>query len=177
MHCMKIIGYILFYGFARYLPESSTPYIGNIFKWIRGICGKMILEKCGSNVNIEHGANLFSTISIGDNSSIGLNAILDGGIQIGNNVMMGQYCAILTTNHCFNRIDIPMNQQGCGEIAPVIIDDDVWIGLHCVILRGVHIGKGAIIGAGSVVTKDVPPYAIAAGNPASVIRYRKDASS
>lgn len=54
----------------------------------------------------------------------------------------------------------------------IIVDDDVWIGGHSVILSGVHIGQGAIIGAGSVVTRDVPPYAIAVGSPAKVVKYR-----
>ncbi len=87
--------------------------------------------------------------------------------------MMGQECAILTTNHRFDRLDIPMNEQGCSEIKPVVIGNDVWIGMHCIILPGVHIGNGAIIGAGSVVTKNVPDFAIVGGNPAKLISFRK----
>lgn len=59
-----------------------------------------------------------------------------------------------------------------GTKGPVIIDDDVWIGTRAMILSGVHVSQGAVVGAGSVVTRDVPPYAIVAGNPARVVRYR-----
>ena len=67
-----------------------------------------------------------------------------------------------------------MMQQGFDTERPVTIDDDVWIGDRVLILAGVHVGKGAIIGAGAVVTKDVPPYAIVGGNPAHIIRMRGD---
>ena len=59
---------------------------------------------------------------------------------------------------------------------PIIIEDDVWIGMNAIILSGVHIGQGAVISAGAVVTKDVEPYSIVGGNPAKLIKYRFDAS-
>lgn len=74
-------------------------------------------------------------------------------------------------NNAFSRTDVPMNQQGFQEEQPVIIDD-VWIGGHVIILPGVHIHRGAIIGAGAVVTKDVPEWAIVGGNPARIIGIR-----
>ena len=67
-----------------------------------------------------------------------------------------------------------MRLQGYKEYPPVRIEDDVWIGARAIILAGITIGKGAIIGAGAVVTKDVSPYAICVGNPARVIKYRND---
>ena len=76
--------------------------------------------------------------------------------------------------HAFDCTGIPMMQQGFDTERPVTIDDDVWIGDRVLILAGVHVGKGAIIGAGAVVTKDVPPYAIVGGNPAHIIRMRGD---
>lgn len=87
--------------------------------------------------------------------------------------MIGPYCFIYTSNHCTKRTDIPMFRQGDSVPRPVIISDDVWIGARVTILPGVHIGKGAIIGAGAVVTKDVPEYAVVGGNPAKIIKYRK----
>jgi maltose O-acetyltransferase len=66
-----------------------------------------------------------------------------------------------------------MNKQGIDVERPIVIDDDVWIGARVIILPGVHIGTGAVIGAGAVVTKDVPAYAVVGGNPARVIKMRK----
>jgi len=69
--------------------------------------------------------------------------------------------------HAFDRTDIPINQQGATEIQPVTIGDDVWIGQRAIIKPGVTVGNHAIIGAGSIVTKDVPEWAIVAGNRAN----------
>ena len=67
-----------------------------------------------------------------------------------------------------------MCQQGYYEEKPIVIGDDVWIGGHVIVLPGVHIGTGAIVGAGAVVTKDVPDYAVVGGNPARIIKSRKE---
>lgn len=86
--------------------------------------------------------------------------------------MMGPEVTILTHTHRIDRTDIPMGQQG-SMVCEVVIGDDVWIGMRSIILPGVRIGSGAVIGAGAVVTKDVPNYAVVGGVPARVIRYRK----
>jgi maltose O-acetyltransferase len=86
--------------------------------------------------------------------------------------MMGPQCWVYTQNHEFNTLDKPMALQGPKAEEPVIICDDVWIGGRVTILPGVTVGRGSIIGAGAVVTKDVPPYSIVGGNPANVIRMR-----
>ena len=86
--------------------------------------------------------------------------------------MMGSDCVIYSRNHAFDRTDIPMMQQGYQPEKPVVIGNDVWIGGHVILLPGVHIGDGAVIGAGAVVAKSIPPYAVAVGNPARVIKYR-----
>lgn len=167
------IGAMLYYGFARHLPVSySGIKVGQ--KRLRAFCGSFMLESCGKEVNIEKNAYFSPKVSLGDYSGIGVNARIHGKCVIGRYVMMGQDCIILTRNHCFDRTDIPMCQQGFQEERPVVIDDDVWIGDRVTILPGVHIGTGCIIGAGSVVTRDIPDYAIVAGNPARVIRNRKD---
>jgi maltose O-acetyltransferase len=97
---------------------------------------------------------------------------MNGPIKIGNDVMMGQDVLIYTTRHNDYRIDIPMNRQGMAKVEPVEIGNDVWIGSRVIILPGVHISDGCIIGAGSVVTKDIPPYSVAVGAPAKVVRKR-----
>ena len=97
-----------------------------------------------------------------------------GPVDIGKNVMMGPDVVVLTTKHIFKDIDTPMIQQGSTGPHAVTIADDVWIGERAVILPGINIGCGAIVGTCAVVTKNVPPYAIVAGNPAIIIRYRKN---
>ena len=79
---------------------------------------------------------------------------------------------IQSTNHLFDSRLTPMRLQGKTEDDPIVIGDDVWIGARAIILPGVHIGRGAIVSAGAVVTDDVPEYAIVAGNPARVIKQR-----
>ena len=86
--------------------------------------------------------------------------------------MMGPDVVILTHTHNIDRTDIPMCDQG-SRVGKVTIGNDVWIGMRSIIMPGVKIGNGAVIGAGAVVTKDVPDYAIVGGVPAKIIKYRK----
>lgn len=162
----------LYYGFAKYLPNSQH----RITKWCRSvrraIC-KPLFDECGSSLNVEKGAD-FGTgagIKIGTGSGIGANAQIRGELTIGDNVLMGPDVVILTTNHRFDRLDIPIGRQGNID-EPVSIGNDVWIGQRAMIMPGVNIGNGCIIAAGAVVTKDVPDYAIVGGVPAKVIKYR-----
>ena len=113
-------------------------------------------------------------ITLGDNVYVGDFCTIsgdDGEVTIGNNVLIAAYTLIQAANHKFDRLDIPIMDQG-HETSYVHIEDDVWIGAGCVICPGVRIGSGAVIGAGAVVTKDVPPLAVAGGVPARVIKYR-----
>lgn len=87
--------------------------------------------------------------------------------------MMGPEVTIMTSSHNTLRTDIPMCKQGYLPKEKVIIKNDVWIGKRVVIMPGVTIGNGVIIGACAVVTKDVPDYAVVAGVPAKIIKYRK----
>ena len=161
------------YLFASKMPESWTNIqIGQ--KKIRAFCGKLILDKCGKNVNIEKNAIFSSSTELGNNSGIGCNSRLSGKVIIGDDVMMGPNVCIFTRNHEFYDCNTPMCMQGFSQQKPVTISDDVWIGANVIILPGVTVGKGAILGAGSVVTKSVPDYAIVGGNPAKVIKCRKD---
>ena len=166
------LGFLIYNCFARHLPASFNRG-GKAAKALRAFCGRLILARCGNNVNIEKNATLNPEIELGDHSGIGINASISGKVVIGDHVMMGPNCTIYTRNHVFDRTDIPMDQQGFYPHKPVVIEDDVWIGGQVIILPGVVIGTGSIVGAGAVVTKDVPPYAIVGGNPAKVIKYRK----
>jgi maltose O-acetyltransferase len=91
--------------------------------------------------------------------------------------MFGPEVLIIAQNHRYSSIETPMRLQGNLPPYPVTIEDDVWIGARVIVLPGVAIHKGAIIGAGAVVTKDVPPYAICVGNPARVVKYRNETAN
>lgn len=169
---MRYIFTALYYLIARHLPASDMPYSLGA-KRIRGFLCRRIFKNAGANINIEHGAYFGSgkDIEIGNNSGLGFNCRVYGPLKIGNDVMMGPDVMIFTQNHETIRLDIPMRLQTAPKI-PVTIGDDVWIGARAIILPGKNIGKGVIIGAGAVVTKDVPDYAIVGGNPAKIIKFR-----
>lgn len=170
---MKSIYKILYRSIGVRMPLSDATFSFGAKKF-RQFLTKKIVVKMGENVNIEKGAEFFDSLEIGDNSGIGVNCMLSGKVTIGNDVMMGPEVFIYTFNHRFDRTDIPMWKQGHEETKPVHIEDDVWIGSRATILPGVRIGKGSIIGANSVVTKDVMPYSIVGGNPAKLIKVRKN---
>lgn len=178
---VMLIVTVLYYGLAKHLPISYHPLSFGITKPFRGMLCRYMFKKCGKNINVERGASfgydgafVGYDIEIGSNSGIGINARLEstGRIVIGENVMMGPDVAILTRNHQHDDITKPMGTQGYTP-DPVIIEDDVWIGMRVIILPGVRIGRSSIIGAGAVVTKDVPAYSIFAGNPARVVKMRE----
>lgn len=167
------LGALLYYTIAKKLPPSySGIKIGQ--KKLRAFCGRLMLRSCGKDVNIEKNALFSKKVSLGDYSGLGVNSKIYGTCTIGDYVMMGEDCTVITRNHRNDRTDIPMMQQGFEEERPVTIGNDVWIGDKVTILAGVEIGDGCIIGAGSVVTKSIPPYSIAAGVPARIIRSRKE---
>ena len=94
--------------------------------------------------------------------------------MLGNYLMMGEDVLVLGSGHIYSNVEIPMGKQGNMPLSHLLIKDDVWIGARAIILPGCKsIGKGSIIGAGAVVTKDVPDYAIVGGNPARIIKMRK----
>lgn len=112
---------------------------------------------------------------VGDRSSFATGCFIgcSGRIEIGADVMLGPGVSIFSENHVFARTDVSIKSQGV-ERGWVTIGDDCWIGSGAVIAAGVEIGRGCVIGAGSVVTRSIPEYSVAAGNPARVIRSRKD---
>ena len=113
-------------------------------------------------------------LTIGNKTDIGSNVIISSvsGIFIGNSVLIGPKCCIGGARYETSVIGIPMMEQGIYSKGSIVIQDDVWIGAGAIILDGAKIGKGCIIGAGSVVIKDIPDYAIVVGVPAKIINYR-----
>lgn len=108
-------------------------------------------------------------VFIGDRTIIGMGNTVIGPLRIGNDVMFAQNIVVSGMNHGYEDINVPPSKQKdiCKQI---IIEDEVWIGANSVVTAGVTIGKHSIIGAGSVVTKDIPSFCIAVGNPAKVIK-------
>lgn len=112
-------------------------------------------------------------IVLGEHCSINPFCVLygHGGLHIGNYVRIATHCVFVPANHVFDDPDIPITRQGLTTKG-IRIDDDVWLGAGCRVLDGVVIGRGAVVAAGSVVTKDVPPMTIVAGVPARMIGRR-----
>lgn len=164
---------VLYYMFARHLPHSSMFYSLGTHKIRYYVCSKMF-KKCGKRVKVECGALIGSGLSveIGDDSGIGKDCIVNNVI-IGRGVMMAEQVVMYSTNHRFDDLSEMMIYQGFTDIRTLVIEDDVWLGARVMIMPSVKkIGKGSIIAAGAVVTKDVPEYAIVGGNPAKIIKYR-----
>lgn len=170
----SVVALCMYYGFAQFLPGSYSIILGRFSRFIRYQLVRRIFLQCGKNVNIERRANFGSGrgVVIGDNSGMGTRCHIPSDTIIGSNVMMAPNCYILPYNHRFDRIDIPMCQQGIVEKKQTIIEDDVWIGMSVTMTPGRHVKKGTIIGACCVLTKDFPEYSIIGGNPSKLIRSR-----
>lgn len=128
----------------------------------------------GDTVRLREGIILQagSEISIGNQTDINPFTTIYGQVSIGNYVMIAAHVMLAGGNHQFEDRTRPIKHQGHTTLG-IVIEDDVWIGANAVVVDGVRIGKGAIVGAGAVVTRDVPSYAIVGGNPAKLIKYRQ----
>jgi acetyltransferase-like isoleucine patch superfamily enzyme len=100
-----------------------------------------------------------------------LNSVI-GKLDIGRNVQIAAHCGFFPYRHRIDDVDVPIQEQGFASKGGIVIDDDVWIGTGVKVMDGVHIGRGSVVGAGAVVTRDVPSYSVAVGNPARVVRRR-----
>lgn len=168
----KIMCYAVYRIVAKHLPRN-VPVAGQWFHKIRSLLCRPLFKESAKIIGVGRGADFDSgcNIIMKDHANIGDYASLKGPygkIIIGQHVMMGTHCTIIAQNHRY--LD-----EGFDEFEgkDVVIDDFAWIGDKVIILPGVRIGKHAIIGAGAVVPKNIPDYAIAAGNPATVKKYRK----
>ena len=174
---MKTIYLFIYYSLARFLPKSNVPIFGYpSMKFRAWLCCKLFAS-CGRNLVVENNAYFGNgkDFFLGNEAALGSNFKSTNRIlTIGNYLMMAEDVVFIGGGHDFSRTDIPMGHQPGLPKTPLKIEDDVWIGARVMVLPGcTHIGTGAVIGAGAVVTKDVPDYAIVGGNPAKVIKYRK----
>jgi len=129
------------------------------------------LGSCGERVQFDPGVVFFGPerVTIGDDCLIGANSVIwgDGGLTIGSQVLISAGCSIVTLSH---PVDLDDRATGRLVLAPVVIADHAWIGTRATVLPGVSIGRGAIVGAGAVVTHDVPPMTTVVGVPARPVR-------
>jgi acetyltransferase-like isoleucine patch superfamily enzyme len=138
-----------------------------------------LFKSCGRNVRFDgSGWYSYETISIGDDVYIGKGAVFgasDSSIKIGNKVMFGPNVTLAGGDHntsVIGRFMFDVKEKRPDDDRPIVIEDDVWVGCNATILKGVRIGRGAIVAAGAVVVRDVPPYTLVGGVPARVLKDR-----
>lgn len=161
---------------------------GKFCSWIKSLSEYLIrkykvtlFKSFGNNSYIGHDCIFsYSNISIGHHTYIGSKCVLQsahGEIVIGNHVMFGAGVHIHGGNHVYDQVGMYMDEvrKEVGQDGLVLIEDDVWVGSNAIILGGSHgikLGEGCVVGAGSVVTKDVPAYSVVVGSPAKIIKMR-----
>jgi acetyltransferase-like isoleucine patch superfamily enzyme len=160
--------YFTIYGLVKYIP----PPIGD---FLRYLILKLFLKRVMFWTSIKDGVTIYfpDRVKIGKNVTINEYVFIDGygTVKISDNVRIGHRTSIISEDHNYSSKNKPIFKQ--EKIAePVIINNDVWIGCDAKILKGVTIGNGAVIGAGSVITKDIPPYSVVVGNPGKIIKFR-----
>jgi len=126
----------------------------------------------GDNSTIEDFCTINNGVGdvlIGQRCRIGMSNVLIGPVTIGNDVILAQNIVMSGLNHGYENINLPIYKQPVTK-KKITVEDEAWIGANAVIVAGVTIGKHSVVAAGSVVTKDVPPYSVVAGNPAKVMK-------
>jgi acetyltransferase-like isoleucine patch superfamily enzyme len=166
------------------IPGRLTVQKRRVSRYLRMRLLLPLFESHGRNVWFDpDGWYTFETISLGSDVYLGLKTCLiaaESKIRIGSKVMLGPYVSILAGDHNtaeIGRAMFDVKEKRAEDDTDVVIEDDVWIGSHAIVLKGVTIGRGAIVAAGAIVTKNVPPYGVAAGAPARVVKFRWDAET
>ena len=137
----------------------------DLFPWQPFLLGKYSIVEDYSTL-----ANAVGSIIIGDRTRVGMGNTIIGPVSIGNDVNLAQNIVVSGLNHNYTDISQTIRAQGVST-SEIRIENDVWIGANSVILAGVTIGQHSVIGAGSIVTRNIPPFSVAIGNPAKVIRH------
>jgi len=169
-----MIKILFYYVFLSKLPSARfTPIFSNWRVWyFKHILKIMTLHgnksMLGNNIYIAKA----NKVTFGSGCRINENVYIEAA-SIGNDVLIAPNVSILSRMHEFERTDIPMSLQGYRAEKAVTIENDVWLGRNVVVLPGVTIGRGAIVGAGSVVTNNIAPFDIVGGVPAKKIKNRK----
>jgi acetyltransferase-like isoleucine patch superfamily enzyme len=156
-----------------YITRSLPNFLW-VLKWY---IMRASLKKAGKNFKFGYNSEFADhrLIEVGDNVFMGQHTIINTTVpvKIGNNVMFGPQVTIMGGDHNINYVGKPMRfVKAGGKNIPIVIEDDAWIGTNVTILKGVQIGESAVVGAGSVVVKSLPPYSICIGNPCKPIKLR-----
>ena len=171
------IALALYYGVASRLPRQLSPG-GELSRRVRGWCCKRIFEHAGDWINVEPDVyiGLGARIRLGEGSAFGRSCRIYGGVDVRDRVMIGPEVVFLSRNHSIADRSLPIGEQGDEPQRVPVVEELAWIGTRAIILPGRRIGRGAVVGAGAVVTHDVEPFAIVGGNPARVLGYRPEAA-
>lgn len=161
--------FLIYLLFFKNSPEDYRPY-SLFFPKIRQWLVTRYLKNCGKELRVK-GAEISPNSSVGNYSELGTRALIQANVSIGDNVIMGPDIKIYSRNHKFDKLDIPIQQQG-KNYYKTSIGNDVWIGANVIITAGCTIGNHVVIAAGAVVTQDIPDYAIAGGVPSKVLKFR-----
>jgi maltose O-acetyltransferase len=163
---------LLYYGVGSRLPSSNFP-LGGLWRALRGSLCHGFFASAAPGINVE--SNVFVAdgryVALGAGSGLGRGSQVYGAV-IGENVMVGPEVVFLKDNHRYDDPAVPMHSQGRTRVALPVVEDGAWIGQRAIILPGRRVGEGAIVGAGAVVTRDVPAFEIVGGNPARSIGRR-----
>lgn len=166
-----------------YLPLKMRLGLFNLFRNASGVIGigiryiliRSLAKRCGDNVSIHKGTYILSpqNMKLGNNISIHPMCYLDatGGIEIGNDVSIAHSVTVMSTSHSYSDREVPIKDQML-EAKKTKINNNIWIGAKSMILAGIEISDGVVVGASSVVTKDVEKESIVVGNPARILKKR-----
>lgn len=157
-------------AFLRTIPGETGCVVRRKLYGFRSGPGTRVL----SNVVIYHPDKL--SMGRGVAITVGCQLNAGGGITIGDNTMIGPGSMIWSQNHRYQDPEVPVAEQGY-ERAPVVIQENVWVGAGCIILPGVHLARGTVVAAGSIVTKSTEPYSVVAGNVARQVGKREQAGN
>jgi acetyltransferase-like isoleucine patch superfamily enzyme len=160
----KLIGYLKKYNIHRFARNFRMNLMRFYYR----------TPDVSHNSYLGFGCVISRDFKLGAHSYIGPRTYICPGVVAGKYVMLGAEVMIVGKDHRIDRAGTPTIFSGRPTFMNTNIEDDVWIGARVLLLAGVKIGRGAVIGAGSVVSKDIPPYAVAVGVPANVIRFRFD---
>lgn len=168
-------------GQAR--PRAWVSWCVNPFVHHRGrgarVCRRVRLDvlpfqpfRLGAGSTIEDFSvinNGVGAVVIGDHSRVGIGNVLIGPVTVGNQVILAQNVVLSGLNHGYEDVTVPIRQQPVST-REIVVEEECWLGANVVVTAGVRIGRHSVVAAGSVVTKDVPPFSVVGGNPARVLK-------